>query len=738
MRKILSRNHKSVFLSFFALFFLIGQPQEFGQENLFFQGYPIAKPVIRIALGVNIDDIRIRSSSGMKIYQVSGAYSLLAEDAAEVHVQGQQDKLSEKFVVQAGRFRRKDDADAAAKSLRTKLAQRVYVAQNPESAGEAVFELRVGDFLTRGDALGFIRRTGSLGMSEAWIIREETAVTENHPHWVQLNGQLINLNADASLYFIPTSSESYLTFRGRDYRGILVLRGSRKGLILINVLNIEEYLKGVVPGELPPSYFSELEAQKAQAIAARTYALKNTGQFNDLGFDLYATPASQVYLGLSSEHPLSNRAVEETRGETVVFEGKLINALYMSTCGGATENVEDMFEGGPMPYLRSTECTLESESDWTVKSPAVFPDVTVDGKNVAVSLATLTALGVLPADTGAAGWNLPAGASEAVFWMSKAASLLGKKPKKLGSERPALDFPELARLLIDAFGWKERVENLMLKSETEHTLDGQTGLSAEERGALAYFVVSGITPASDRWFDRNRPVSRAEVASTIHKLLTTYNDFYHQGSIHSLHRNSITLHEDGKDRVLDIVPAVSLFREFGGEAGAAASLDLLAGDVVKWIETDGKIKLLNLVSASPSSVLDFTSQFHRWQVRISRSELQDRVNLYYPIGSLVDILPLKRGQSKRVLDLALVGREGQTQIRGLRIRQVLNLRDNLFVVDREHDAEGRISHFIFSGKGWGHGVGMCQIGAFRMAQKGTNYEDILKKYYRGIALKKMY
>lgn len=738
MRSILSRNYKFIFLAFTGLFFLIGQPEEFGQENLFFQGYPIAKPVIRIALGVNIDDIRVRSSSGMKIYQVSGAYSLLAEDTTEVHVLGQQDKLSEKFVVQAGRFRRKDDADAAAKSLRTKIGQRVYVAQNPESAGESVFELRVGDFLTRGDALGFISRTGSLGISEAWIIREEVVAAENHPHWVQLNGQLINLNADASLYFIPSSSESYLTFRGRDYRGILVLRGSRKGLILINVLNIEEYLKGVVPGELPPSYFNEIEAQKAQAIAARTYALKNTGQFNDLGFDLYATPVSQVYLGLSAEQPLSNRAVEETRGEAAVFDGKLINALYMSTCGGATENVENMFEGGPMPYLRSTECTLESESEWTVKSPAVFPDMMVDGKNVAVSLAALTALGVLPLETGAAGWNLPAETSEALSWMSKAASLLGKKPDQLISERPTLDFPGLARLLIDAFGWKDRLENLMLKNEVEHTLDGQTGLNTEERRALAYFVVSGIIPASDRWSDRNRPVSRAEVASTIYKLLTTYKDFFHQGSIHTLQGHTLTLHEDGQDRVLDIVPAASFFREFGGITGPAASLDLLAGDAVKWIETDGKIKFLILVSASPSSVLDYTSSFHRWQVRISRSDLQDRVNLYYPIRSLVDILPLKRGPSRRILDLALVGGGGQTQIRGLRIRQVLNLRDNLFVVDREYDAEGRISHFIFSGKGWGHGVGLCQIGAFRLAQKGVNYEDILKKYYRGIAIKKMY
>ena len=72
----------------------------------------------------------------------------------------------------------------------------------------------------------------------------------------------------------------------RTTGGSSSLRGSRKGILLINILNVEDYLKGVVPGELSPYAFGEIEALKAQAIAARTYALKNIGQFEDLGFDL--------------------------------------------------------------------------------------------------------------------------------------------------------------------------------------------------------------------------------------------------------------------------------------------------------------------------------------------------------------------------------------------------------------------------------------------------------------------
>ena len=178
-------------------------------------------------------------------------------------------------------------------------------------------------------------------------------------------------------------------------------------------------------------------------------------------------------------------------------------------------------------------------------------------------------------------------------------------------------------------------------------------------------------------------------------------------------------------------------RELEGSASPAAALDLEAGDVVKWVESEGKVRLLQIVSAPVGNVLDYTSQFHRWQTRISRDDLEARLNQYYPIGRLIDIIPGKRGASRRVLEMTIVGQESQVQVRGLKLRQVLNLRDNLFVVDRQPAADGRVAVFVFSGKGWGHGVGLCQVGAFRMAQRGASYEEILKKYYRGISLQKM-
>jgi stage II sporulation protein D len=737
MPKLITRHHKYLLLAFLILYFLAGRPKQFGDENLFFQGYPIAKPVIRIALGLNVEDIQIRSSSGMKIYQVSGAYKLLTEDAAEVRIQGRQDKLSEKFLVQTGQFRKREDADAAVKALREKISQRVVVTQDGDSGSEGVFQVRAGDFLTRGEALAFIKKVNALGVREAWIIREEVSAAENHPRWVTVNDQLINLSADSSLYFIPASTESYLSYGGRNYRGILVLRGSRKGLILVNILNVEEYLKGVVPGELPPSYFNEIEAQKAQAIAARTYALKNLGQYNDLGFDLLATPASQVYLGLSAESPLSSRAVEETRAEVAVYGGKLINALYMSTCGGATEDVEAMFEGGPAPYLKSTECIDERDAAWTVKSPLLFPPVVVNGRTVSPQLAYLAALGVLPLESAGQAWRETAESAEVQAWAGRAAALLGKKAGKAWPDSVLLDFPGLARLLAEAFDWKDRMDNLMLRAEAERVLDGATGLKPEERGPLSYFIVSGIYPASENLTDRNRRPTRAEAAYYLYKVLATYKDFSGQGAIHGLKGGRLTVRVEGADKEYELTSALLLLRELEGSAVSTSSLDLEAGDVVKWVENEGKVRLLQIVSAPVGNVLDYTSQFHRWQTRISRDDLEARLNQFYPIGRLIDIVPGKRGASRRVLEMTVVGQESQVQVRGLKIRQVLNLRDNLFIVDRQLTADGRVAEFVFSGKGWGHGVGLCQVGAFRMAQKGASYEEILKKYYRGISLQKM-
>ena len=151
------------------------------------------------------------------------------------------------------------------------------------------------------------------------------------------------------------------------YRGDLELRPGGLGLSAINAVSLEQYLRGVVPGEMPTSW--PAEALRAQAVAARTYALATSK--NGDGFDQYADTRSQMYVGISGERASTNAAVAATVGEVVVYGGKPVVTYYFSTSGGRTENVENSFLGAePVPYLKSVADPYDSGSPrhrWTVR-----------------------------------------------------------------------------------------------------------------------------------------------------------------------------------------------------------------------------------------------------------------------------------------------------------------------------------------------------------------------------------
>ena len=151
-----------------------------------------------------------------------------------------------------------------------------------------------------------------------------------------------------------TASSGIVTINGQTYRGLAEVGFNSSGTLAgINELSIEHYLYGVVPRELPPVPYAEVEAQKAQAIAARTYALSNMGKRSADGYDLLPTTSDQVYGGFSAEHPISNEAVDGTRGIVATYEGKLITAVFHSTSGGFTANNEDVWNSEATPYLRA-------------------------------------------------------------------------------------------------------------------------------------------------------------------------------------------------------------------------------------------------------------------------------------------------------------------------------------------------------------------------------------------------
>jgi stage II sporulation protein D len=149
------------------------------------------------------------------------------------------------------------------------------------------------------------------------------------------------------------------------YRGTLEIRRSEGGgLTVVNELPVDEYLQGVIPGEVPPSW--PAEALKAQAVAARSYALATN--VADEVFDQYPDTRSQVYQGADAERPSTNAAARATALQVLESDGKVIVANFFSTSGGQTENVENGFAGSePKPYLKSVEDPFDDISplhDW--------------------------------------------------------------------------------------------------------------------------------------------------------------------------------------------------------------------------------------------------------------------------------------------------------------------------------------------------------------------------------------
>jgi len=143
-----------------------------------------------------------------------------------------------------------------------------------------------------------------------------------------------------------------------SYRGSVILISEKKGLIsVINYLDVEDYLRGVVPLEIGKRNESEIEALKAQAVAARTYTYRRIQERTEKPFDLICTVADQVYGGATVENRVSDLAVKLTKDLVLVHQNGLITAYYHSTCGGSTADIENVWDKQPCQYLRSIKDT---------------------------------------------------------------------------------------------------------------------------------------------------------------------------------------------------------------------------------------------------------------------------------------------------------------------------------------------------------------------------------------------
>ena len=110
------------------------------------------------------------------------------------------------------------------------------------------------------------------------------------------------------------------------------------------------------------------------------------------------------------------------------------------------------------------------------------------------------------------------------------------------------------------------------------------------------------------------------------------------------------------------------------------------------------------------------------------------INRRIAIGTLKDLRAVRRGVSGRIVELEVQGTRATTVVKGFDLRNLLGLRESLAVIEIQRDAGGGVESVVFAGKGWGHGVGLCQVGAYGMALRGKTYQEILAHYYQGAVL----
>lgn len=148
-----------------------------------------------------------------------------------------------------------------------------------------------------------------------------------------------------------TSDAGYLRVNDHYYAGSITFQPNAYGsYTVVNAVPLETYLRGVVPHEVGPG--APFAAMAAQAILARTYALKNLHRFQVDDYQLCANTHCQVYKGLTGTHPRADEAIRQTSGLVLTYNGELVDAVYSSTNGGISAAFEDVWDGDPRPYLR--------------------------------------------------------------------------------------------------------------------------------------------------------------------------------------------------------------------------------------------------------------------------------------------------------------------------------------------------------------------------------------------------
>ncbi len=723
-------------------------------------------PTIRIGLTTSAREVRISSQGDFYLLEkVPEATRQLVRGDLRVRVERGTGESAVRYFVQVASFSKPEMAEELRKKLAARISAPVEVHENRELAR---YQVRVGEFTTRAEALEFATSTiRAAGLQDFIIVKENAAVERGEPT-LALRGTLNLFRVNrAGFLFFPHSSANLLFFDGKPYRGFLELTLNKNGAItVVNQLEIEEYLLGVVPAEINPDSYPEAAALAAQAVAARTYALKNTGRFRSEGFDLTADIRSQVYIGFSGEKEASDEAVRQTFGLAIYYQNQLIDAMYSSTCGGRTEDYSNVFEGPPVPYLKGVACAVEAglqrEVQLSVKgshalSQPVYSDEGVVA-NRGLELAHI--LGINGPDSLTAAYLAdPPTGNEALRWIVQAGRVAGRDSAQ---DPPAAagDLTRRAafiRYAAEYFFGAQEIERRISGADADYYLanikDGDT-VPPSDRKALAYLIQQNLWRANPE--NRIRPLDPIRRADALLLLMGWIESAQPQvlrkgvfagrangargDEADDASASVISIKSGNKVQQFPLSNQVCLYLTGKGASTPAENLKMIGNEKLSFhLAGNGSIDFLEVELNPTGTASDRYSPVATWNVTIPRTALAEKLrSLTDGMGEFKDLRPWKLGTSGRAVQIYVIGSRRSVVLNGYKVRNALGLRDTLFTISRSFNADGSIEAFTFHGRGWGHGVGLCQVGAFGMARAGRSYEEILKTYYQGVEIRKAY
>jgi stage II sporulation protein D len=611
-------------------------------------------------------------------------------------------------------------AQAQAAALMGRLEALGHKADREPVADGGTWRVLVGHYESAEAAQPLLEALGAKGYEELWVSTQSRkaaprkgralyAVTERYErHPLPEEGVRLH----------PEGECVTIVGKGR-YRGRVEIFPNAQGrLTVLDTLDLETYLKGVVPREMGAWEYPALEALKAQAVAARTYAYANRGKRAKEGFDLVDTVADQVYGGRDGEQALTDRAVDETRGLVATYGGQPIQALFMADSGGATVDNVHVFGDG-CPYLQGAtnyrDAPLAIPFTGSLALPGDTPWLTMD-------LLRMAALGAVPpawlegSHLGAP--CLPAEALAATDAVARHLGLPGPGDPPPGAQV----FLWMAR----ALGLGDVVEGMERPQDGRYFL-GTAPFPEADLPLAAFLVRRALVP----------PAALSQGVPSLRTVLQTLGRMWQELepldlAEGTLLRDGLVRRKGGGPEQLDLAQDHLLAEEApGGSLRLVASSAVQVGDRLKWLAGNGPSPLLVRRLDPDGASLDRYNPMAHWKVEIKEKDLLDRLAQKAGIHHL-DRMELTHNAQGRVLELVVLDGGRAHRFTGMRIRNLLGLKDNVFRFVQLGGKPDR--RWIFYGRGWGHGVGMDQTGAYGMALEGATCEQILHYYYQGIQL----